>query len=54
LLRHHAVRFEERGGYISALHAKVFWEPHQANVEAYMDDIVVKSKQANQLVADLD
>ena len=32
----------------------MFWRPHQADIKAYVDDIVVKSKRANHLVADLE
>jgi hypothetical protein len=41
------------GGYIPAVYAHRFWGPHQVDLEAYVDDIVVKSKQADHLVADL-
>jgi hypothetical protein len=36
------------------MYAQSFWGPHRANVEAYVDNIVVKSRGANDLVTDLD
>jgi hypothetical protein len=42
------------GGYIPALYAQVFGDLIGQTVEAYVDDIIVNSKQADQLVADLE
>jgi hypothetical protein len=36
------------------VYAQVFRKAHQGNLEAYVNDIVVKSKKPDQLMADLD
>jgi hypothetical protein len=41
-------------GYVSTLYAHVFGDLLEQTVEAYVDDIIVKAKRADSLVANLD
>jgi hypothetical protein len=53
LLHQDGLRVEERGSYISEVHVHRLENQIRRNVEAYIDDIVVKSKRRGDLLDDL-
>jgi hypothetical protein len=54
LLCYNAVWFEECGGNVPAMHEPCVWRTHRPKVEAYVDDIVVKTRKASDLLSDLE
>jgi hypothetical protein len=53
LLHQDGLRVEERGSYISEVRVHRLENQIRRNVEAYIDDIVVKSKRRGDLLDDL-
>jgi hypothetical protein len=53
LLRNDAIWPSKWGSYIWAMYATRFWGPHRADCGGYIDDIVVKTRKADDLVSDL-
>ena len=53
-LQDHVLRVEERWRYLPACDTAVFSDQLHHNVEAYVDDVVVKTKTQDQFITDLE
>ena len=53
-LQDHVLRVEERWRYLPACDTSVFSDQLHRNVEAYVDDVIVKTKTQDQFITDLE